>query len=299
MLTLRSILQQICQFFRGMTFKVTKRMYRSSAVFMAGAAIITVVAFTSAGFGSGGRNALTAFAETPESEDSPDKEDVKDETVKEETVTQEKAQIKLTEVRMQAQQLAGNFLEKDVIQKQEQAEESKAEIERINTKIAMEEEAKRQAEEAAKKEAEAKKAAEEAAKKAEEEKAAHSTSVTQDDYQVLLKIVQAEAGICDDKGKILVANVIINRVKSGKFPDTVKGVVYEPSQFSPVSNGSINSVKVTDDTKQCVDRALAGEDYSSGALYFMNRGGSRRGAISWFDSHLTYLFQHGNHEFFK
>jgi len=48
-----------------MTFKVTKRMYRSSAVFMAGAAIITVVAFTSAGFGSGGRNALTALAETP------------------------------------------------------------------------------------------------------------------------------------------------------------------------------------------------------------------------------------------
>lgn len=299
MLTLRSILQQICQFFRGMSFKVTKRMYRSSAVFMAGAAIITVVAFTSAGFGSGGRNALTAFAETPESEDSTDKEDVKDETAKEETVTQEKAQIKLTEVRMQAQQLAGDFLEKDVIQKQEQAEESKAEIERINTKIAMEEEAKRQAEEAAKKAEEAKKAAEEAAMKAEKEKAAHSTSVNQDDYQVLLKIVQAEAGICDDKGKILVANVIINRVKSGKFPDTVKGVVYEPSQFSPVSNGSINSVKVTDDTKQCVDRALAGEDYSDGALYFMNRGGSRRGAISWFDSHLTYLFQHGNHEFFK
>jgi len=257
------------------------------------------VAFTSAGFGSGGRNALTAFAETPESDDSTDKEDVKDETAKEETVTQEKAQIKLTEVRMQAQQLAGDFLEKDVIHKQEQAEESKAEIERINTKIAMEEEAKRQAEEAAKKAEEAKKAAEEAAKKAEKEKAAHSTSVTQDDYQVLLKIVQAEAGICDDKGKILVANVIINRVKSGKFPDTVKGVVYEPSQFSPVSNGSINSVKVTDDTKQCVDRALAGEDYSDGALYFMNRGGSRRGAISWFDSHLTYLFQHGNHEFFK
>jgi N-acetylmuramoyl-L-alanine amidase len=294
MLTLRSILQQICQFFRGMTFKVTKRMYRSSAVFMAGAAIITVVAFTSAGFGSGGRNALTAFAETPKSEESQDKEEVK-----EETVAQEKAQIKLTEARMQAQQLAGNLLEKEVVQKQVQEEESRAEIERINVRISLEEEAKRQAEEAAKKAEEARKAAEEAARKAEEEKALHASSVSSDDYQVLLRIVQAEAGVCDDKGKILVANVIINRVKSGEFPDTVKGVVYEPSQFSPVSNGSINSVKVTDDTKQCVDRALAGEDYSNGALYFMNRGGSRRGAISWFDSHLTYLFQHGNHEFFK
>jgi N-acetylmuramoyl-L-alanine amidase len=277
-----------------MAFKVTKRMYRSSAVFMAGAAIITVVAFTSTGFGSGGRNALTAFAETPEPEDSPENEEVK-----EETLNQEKAQIKLTEARMQAQQLAGDFLEKEVIQKQAQQEESRAEIERINARIALEEEAKRQAEEAAKKAEEARKAAEAAAIKAEKERALHATSVSTDDYQVLLRIVQAEAGVCDDKGKILVANVILNRVKNGEFPDTVKGVVYEPSQFSPVSNGSINSVKVTDDTKQCVDRALAGEDYSNGALYFMNRGGSRRGAISWFDSHLTYLFQHGNHEFFK
>lgn len=296
MLTLRSILRQICQFFRGMTVKVTKRMYRSSAVFMAGAAVITVVAFTSAGFGSGGRNALTAFAETPAMEDATDEEAVE----VEKTVTQANVQIKLTEAKMQAQQLAGNLLEKEIIQKQELEEESQAQIERINAQIALEEEAKRQAEEEAKKaEEEAKKAAEEAARKAEEEKAVHAMSVSQDDYQILLRIVQAEAGICDDKGKILVANVIINRVKSGTFPNTVRGVVYAPSQFSPVSNGSINSVKVTDDTVQCVDRALAGEDYSNGALYFMYRGGSRVGAVSWFDSHLTYLFQHGNHEFFK
>ncbi|MEY8352324.1 cell wall hydrolase [Lachnospiraceae bacterium 54-53] len=296
MLTLRSILQQICQFFRGMTVKVTKRMYRSSAVFMAGAAVITVVAFTSAGFGSGGRNALTAFAETPALEDAADEETAEEE----EAAAQAKVQMKLTDARMQAQQLAGNLLEKEVIQKQELEEESQAQVENVNARIAMEEEAERQAEEEAKKaEEEAKRQAEEAARKAEEEKAVHAMSVSQDDYQVLLRIVQAEAGICDDKGKILVANVILNRVRSGKFADTVRGVVYAPSQFSPVSNGSINSVSVTDDTVQCVDRALAGEDYSDGALYFMYRRGSKSRAVSWFDSHLTYLFQHGNHEFFK
>ncbi len=302
MLTLRSILKQICQFFRGMTIKVTKRMYRSSAVFMAGAAVITVVAFTSAGFGSGGRNALTAFAETPALDEAADEESVEEEDM----VTQAKVQIKLTEAKMQAQQLAGNLLEKEVNQKQELLEESKAEIDRINAQIAMEEDARRQAEEAAKKEEEARRQAEEAAKKeeeakrqAEEEKKVSAMAVSQDDYQILLQIVQAEAGICDEKGKILVANVILNRVRNGEFPNSVRGVVYEPSQFSPVSNGSINSVKITDDTVQCVDRALAGEDYSDGALYFMYRRGSRSGAVSWFDSHLTYLFQHGNHEFFK
>ncbi len=67
--------------------------------------------------------------------------------------------------------------------------------------------------------------------------------MSDEDYQVLLRIVQAEAGVCDEKGKILVADVIINRVLSGKFPGSVKGVVYQGSQFQPVSNGRINSVK--------------------------------------------------------
>ncbi len=78
--------------------------------------------------------------------------------------------------------------------------------------------------------------------------------------------------MCDDRGKILVANVIINRVKNKKFPNSVKAVVYEPSQFSPVLDGTINSCKVTQQTIDCVNRALEGEDYSGGALYFMNRG---------------------------
>ena len=112
--------------------------------------------------------------------------------------------------------------------------------------------------------------------------------MSDEDYQVLLRIVQAEAGVCDEKGKILVADVIINRVLSGKFPGSVKGVVYQGSQFQPVSNGRINSVKVTAETIRCVDRALDGEDYSNGALYFMNRKASGRKA-GWFDSRLTYL----------
>ena len=144
-------------------------------------------------------------------------------------------------------------------------------------------------------------AQEAARKKAEEEaqRAAAVVAYSDEDYQVLLRIVQAEAGICDDKGKILVANVIINRVKNSGFPNTIKSVVYEKSQFSPVSNGSINTVKVTRQTIDCVDRALQGEDYSQGALYFMYRGGSRSGAIRWFDRHLTFLFSHEKHEFFK
>ena len=122
---------------------------------------------------------------------------------------------------------------------------------------------------------------------------------TESDYNVLLRIVQAEAGGCDMKGKILVANVILNRVESNEFPDTITDVVYEKRQFSPVSNGSINRCKVEQETVEAVDRALAGEDYSEGALFFMNRRASSGSNVRWFDTHLDYLFQHGGHEFFK
>lgn len=291
MLTLRSILQHICQFFRELAVKATKRMYRSSAVFMAGAAVITVVAFTSTGFGSGGKNALTAFAETPGQETAAEEEDAEEE----EPVTEAKVQVQLTEIKKQGQLLAGNLLEKEVQQKQEIQQESKEELERINEQIVMDAKIKAlEAEENARQ-----KALEEERRREEEKKAASRKAVSDDDYQVLLRIVQAEAGVCDEKGKILVANVVLNRVKSQEFPDSVRSVVYEPSQFSPVSDGSINSVKVTEETKECVNRALEGEDYSDGALYFMNRRGSRSRAVSWFDSHLTYLFRHQNHEFFK
>lgn len=140
-------------------------------------------------------------------------------------------------------------------------------------------------------------------KKLLEEQAKRDTraaiNCSDEDYNTLLRIVQAEAGVCDEKGKILVANVIINRVKSPRFPNTIRGVVYQANQFSPVSNGSINRVRVTQETIDCVDRALAGEDYSQGALFFMNRGRSRSGAVGWFDRSLTYLFSHDGHEFFK
>lgn len=278
MLTLRSILQHICQFFRGLAVKATKRMYRSSAVFMAGAAVITVVAFTSTGFGSGGKNALTAFAETPGQETAAEEEDAEEE----EPVTEAKVQVQLTEIKKQGQLLAGNLLEKEVQQKQEIQQESKEELERINEQIVMDAKIKAlEAEENARQ-----KALEEERRREEEKKAASRKAVSDDDYQVLLRIVQAEAGVCDEKGKILVANVVLNRVKSQEFPDSVRSVVYEPSQFSPVSDGSINSVKVTEETKECVNRALEGEDYSDGALYFMNRRGSRSRAVRSEEAHV-------------
>ena len=123
--------------------------------------------------------------------------------------------------------------------------------------------------------------------------------ITEDELELFERIIQAEAGGQGLKGKILVANVILNRVHSKKFPNSIKGVIMAPGQFSPVSNGRIWTVRVDDETRKAVRKALDGEDYSQGALYFMARSASNPGNVTWFDRALTRLFRHGGHEFFK
>ena len=123
-------------------------------------------------------------------------------------------------------------------------------------------------------------------------------NLSNEDYRQLLKIVEAEAGNQDDVGKILVANVIFNRVRNGEFPNTVTEVIYQHGngvyQFEPVLNGRIYEVSVSDSTVQCVDRAIAGEDYSQGALYFTMKTSDE----SWFNTRLRLLFVHGDHYFY-
>lgn len=116
---------------------------------------------------------------------------------------------------------------------------------------------------------------------------------------ILERIVEAEAGGEDYKGKLLVANVVLNRVLSSRFPDTVKDVVFAHNQFSPVSDGRYYSVKVSSGTRKAVKAALQGEDPSQGAVYFMERSLADRDNASWFDRCLTKLFRYGCHEFYK
>ncbi len=124
---------------------------------------------------------------------------------------------------------------------------------------------------------------------------------SEEDYQVLCTIVEAEAGDQDAKGRILVANVIINRVKKeGKFGNTIKEVVFANNgktyQFSPTRpGGRYYKVTASELTIECVDRALRGEDYSQGALYFCMKTSPN----SWFNTSLDFLFKHQDHYFYK
>lgn len=123
------------------------------------------------------------------------------------------------------------------------------------------------------------------------------------DHEALMRIVEAEAGGEDQDGKLLVANVVLNRVNSEVFPDSVVEVVMQKeqgiAQFSPTVDGRYQSVKISTDTKEAVERALYGEDISQGALYFCAREKADSEKLKWFDRKLTKLFAYGNHEFFQ
>ena len=126
----------------------------------------------------------------------------------------------------------------------------------------------------------------------------NSFSLEDQEYRVLLKIVEAEAGCEDTEGRMLVANVVMNRVRTGYFPNTVTEVVYQrqdgTAQFSPVSDGRIDTVNVSQGTIDAVARVMNGEDISQGALFFR----SVRSRSGWFDQKLSRVLEHGNHIFY-
>lgn len=123
------------------------------------------------------------------------------------------------------------------------------------------------------------------------------------DYTALVRIVEAEATDEDLKGKILVANVVMNRVASENFPDTIYDVVTQKidgrAQFSPIDDGRYYSVKIRDLTIEAVEQAVQGTDYSEGALFFVAKSMASESAVSWFDRKLTFVLKHGVHYFYK
>ena len=127
--------------------------------------------------------------------------------------------------------------------------------------------------------------------------------VTQSEYEDLLRIVEAEAGGEDKKGKMLVANVVLNRVESDDFPNSISEVIFQSdngiTQFSPISDGRFYQVTVSQETIEAVNQVLMGEDNSQGALYFAARKSANQEKMRWFDKNLTRLFAYGGHEFFS
>ncbi len=117
------------------------------------------------------------------------------------------------------------------------------------------------------------------------------------DYEIdlLARIVRAEAQSESFEGKIAVACVVLNRVESPKFPNTIKDVIYAPGQFQPVRNGAINK-PADEESIKAVKAALTDQrNFAPGALFFYNPSIA---TSRWLDSRATTLVI-GSHVFKK
>ncbi len=111
---------------------------------------------------------------------------------------------------------------------------------------------------------------------------------------LLMKIAMAEAEGEDTEGKALVIMVVLNRVNSSGFPDSIKKVIFQERQFSPVANGRFDRVEPDEDCQRALDMIQnGGWDESRGALYFESKSDS-----TWHEDNLQFLFRHGNHYFY-
>ncbi|WP_306471838.1 cell wall hydrolase [Bacillus sp. AFS015802] len=123
-------------------------------------------------------------------------------------------------------------------------------------------------------------------------------NITPEDRELLAKLVHAEAKGEPYAGKVAVATVVLNRVDSAEFPDTIKDVVYQVSNgyyaFSPVQNGEINQ-EPSQEAKDAVQEALAFRGQGKGSLFFYNPVTSTSDWITSRDTLLTI----GKHRFAK
>ena len=119
-----------------------------------------------------------------------------------------------------------------------------------------------------------------------------------DDLYWLSRIINAESGNEPFLGKIAVGNVVLNRKRSGQYPNTVYGVIFDRKhglQFSPVGNGTIYN---TPNTESVIAAKICLEGYSlsDDILFFLN---PRIATSFWIVNNRTFAFTIGRHDFYK
>ena len=100
---------------------------------------------------------------------------------------------------------------------------------------------------------------------------AASGSNSSSDVQLIARAINGEARGEPYEGQVAVGAVIMNRVKSSKFPNTISGVIYQQGAFTAVSDGQINvAISESSTVVKAARDALNGWDPSGGALYYFN-----------------------------
>ena len=97
----------------------------------------------------------------------------------------------------------------------------------------------------------------------------HTTSANNGDVYLLARIISAEARGESYRGQVAVGAVVMNRVRSSKFPNTLAGVIYQKGAFTAIDDGQFNQ-PIADSAYRAAREVLAGADPTGGCLYYYN-----------------------------
>lgn len=117
----------------------------------------------------------------------------------------------------------------------------------------------------------------ETAESVEEAPSAQEVSVSTSDLDLMAAIIECEAGGESYEGKVGVGAVIMNRIRSGEFPNTLSEVIYQSGQFEPVWTGKLSNVLARGASEACYAAArdvYAGANTIGDRLFFHAGGGS-------------------------
>ena len=109
-----------------------------------------------------------------------------------------------------------------------------------------------------------------------------SLTASADDETLLAALIQCEAGGQSQQCMLAVGAVVVNRVHSGSFPNSIRGVIYQRGQFGPASSGRLESrlaSGVSASARQAAQAALAGNDPTGGAKYFKLASSGHAGVV--------------------
>ena len=120
----------------------------------------------------------------------------------------------------------------------------------------------------------------------------NNSSFTDAEINLLARIISAESRGEPYEGQVAVGAVILNRIDHPSFPNTLSGVIFQPSAFSCVNDGQINE-PVSDSALKAAHDAINGWDPSGGAIYYYNPAKSTN---KWIFSR-TIICSIGNHKF--
>ena len=129
--------------------------------------------------------------------------------------------------------------------------------------------------------------AEEAARRAEEEKAKRTKNLgaiaaSTDEVTLLAALIQSESGNQPYEGQLGVGAVVMNRVRSGSYPNTIQGVISAPGQFGPAATGKVSAILASGPKASCMQAAQAainGETTIGTATHFRSVSSGMQGIV--------------------